>query len=538
MASASASDLIVGLRCAALLGGLCWLAAGIVAVGQPQPPVPSTLPADLAEVFTDPDGSRYTLKRLRKQDIRYRKLGEDRVRVLPIYHYRLAKEDAEYLYVKEYLPVDPPPKPPADPAASRTGFSTATGSVDRLALRPFDDGLPTQGQWRNRFALADMNGDGKLDIVHGPPRKGGGGPRVFLGDGAGHWRLWNEASFPAATYDYGAVAVADFNGNGPLDLALAAHHKGISVLLGDGQGRFHLAVTPTDLEPDAERRFTSRAILARDWDRDGKPDILALGEGPRPMQGPPGAAGAAYGWAIYLNQGENRWRKLAQSADAPRTFGDALAVGDFDGDGSSDLLTASQVFGNRFVLHYGGPQGRAKTVVVELIRPQSYVNGVAAADFDGDGRDDAAVSYNTVDGSAWRAVIDVLLARDNGRWERRTVAAVETRGGIFAMAAGNLDGDGHKDLVALTAAGETWLFLGRGDGQFDREATPEIAPLGTDCRGYHVELADLDGDGRDEIVAAFAGEDSAAQDQSGCSGGGRLQAWKSVPKNVPDKAGE
>ena len=539
MASASASDLTVGARRSALGGLLCWLVAGIVSVGQSQPLAPPAPPADIAEVFTDPDGSRYTLKRLRKRDITYRKLGEDRVRVLPLYQYRLAKEDSDYLYVKEYLPVNPPPKPPAvDSATTQTAFATATGSADRLVLRPFGDGLPTQGQWRNRFALADMNGDGKPDIVHGPPRKGGGGPRIFLGDGAGRWRSWSEASFPVAPYDYGAVAVADFDGDGHLDLALAAHHRGISVLLGDGRGRFRLAATPADLEPDAGRRFSSRAILARDWDRDGKPDILALGEGPRPMQGSPGVAGVGYGWVAYLNRGENRWRTLAQSADTPRTFGDALAVGDFDGDGSGDLLTASQVFGNRFILHYGDLLGSARTVAVETIRPQSYVNGVAGADFDGDGRDDAAVSYNTVDGGAWRTVIDVLLARDSGRWERRTVAAEEGRDGVFALAAGELDGDGYRDLVALTAAGETRLFLGRGDGRFDREATPEIAPLGADCRGYHVELADLDGDARDEIVTAFAGEDSASSDRSGCASGGRLQAWKPMPKSVPHKAGE
>jgi FG-GAP-like repeat len=68
-----------------------------------------------------------------------------------------------------------------------------------------------------------------------------------------------------------------------------------------------------------------------------------------------------------------------------------------------------------------------------------------------------------------------------------------------------LKANGHKDLVAVTAAGETLVFLGNGKGSFTREKTPPPAFPGA-CRGAHVELADLDGDGRDEMVESFSNE--------------------------------
>jgi len=101
-----------------------------------------------------------------------------------------------------------------------------------------------------------------------------------------------------------------------------------------------------------------------------------------------------------------------------------------------------------------------------------------------------------------------------------------------ALAAGDLDGDGHQDLVALTATGETLVFLGNGKGSFTPEKTSPPAFPGA-CRAANVELADLDGDGRDEVVASFSDE----HDQYGhCPSDGGLTAWKALPRaSVPKR---
>ncbi len=484
--------------------------------------------ADDAVPTPDADGHVYRIKKLAKKEVRHRRLEGGWVRVAPYFLYRLEREDEEYLYVREYLapPASPPaarPTPPAQPDADEAAAAAGAGRVDRLTLAPFSDGLPSAGQWRNGFALADMNGDRHLDLVHGPPRKGGGGPRIFLGDGAGHWRSWKDATYAPGSYDYGAVAVADFDADGHLDIALGAHLTGISVVLGDGQGRFRRGNAPGDFLAEGAEPFTTRALLARDWNRDGKPDLIAMGEGPSR------AAGGSFGWGVYLNQGGGRWEKQMQPPEPPRTFGDALAAGDFDADGHDDLVTASLSLGNRHILHYGGP--RRRTVALQAVHPQAFVYSVAAADFDADGRSDLVVGSLSTEGGRWRSQLEVFLSQPEDRWRAVLLHRRPGRQAFYSLATGDVDGDGHADVAAADDTGAVQLLLGDGKGAFNIEDSPELSPLGTGCRGYDVQLVDLNGDRRAEVVAAFASEVSPTSGEAGCPGQGRLQAWTPRPKS-------
>jgi hypothetical protein len=99
-------------------------------------------------------------------------------------------------------------------------------------------GLPQEGSWRNSAAFADMNGDGHLDII-APPERGTRSvmPAIFLGDGRGNWTPWAAAVWPYLV-QYGNVVAADFNGDKIMDLAFGQHLTGARVLLHDGKGRF------------------------------------------------------------------------------------------------------------------------------------------------------------------------------------------------------------------------------------------------------------------------------------------------------------
>ncbi len=62
-----------------------------------------------------------------------------------------------------------------------------------------------------------------------------------------------------------------------------------------------------------------------------------------------------------------------------------------------------------------------------------------------------------------------------------------------------------------------------------REESPEAQQPHGDCRGYGLKLADIDRDGRAEIVASYAGEGNALFDPTRCTSQGGVAAWTPKP---------
>jgi hypothetical protein len=513
--------------------GVALAVGGCAILGEPEAE-PAATPAEAPseEVKVDGSGQRYVVRSLEK---RYaRRAPGDKLQTAWGIALDLEGEDAEHWHYRFYLPAEgapaaPQPAPPAPSEPERI----ATPESATLRFEPFGEGLPRAGQWRDGFDLADIDGDGHLDLVHGPPRKGTRAPQIFLGDGRGGWRRWREARFPELAYDYGDARAGDLDGDGDLDLVLAVHLRGLLALLGDGRGGFERAGRGLAFEGSVLASFSSRTIRLADFDRDGHLDLLALGEGPRlapapaaPERGPTVVSGAQ-GVALFRGLGDGGFAPAGESAVAGDLFGRALALGDFDGDGLPDVAAASSQLGRTDLVQLAEPGGRRRSLSIEALRPRAYVHAVAAADFDGDGRADLAVGYASIETGDWRTGVDVLLAGAGGSWRRVAVAASEGRGGPRALATGDLDGDGAADLVALDAAGALTAFFGDRRGGFRRDRESVSALPG--CRGSHLALADLDGDGRDDVVAAFAKERSAGAPEV-CPGEGGLAAWRSLSR--------
>jgi hypothetical protein len=234
---------------------------------------------------------------------------------------------------------------------------------------------------------------------------------------------------------------------------------------------------------------------------------------------------------VYLNQGDGTWQQRRQTPPIG-THGDHLLVADLDGDGRLDMLLGSSVLGHKRLLRLGREGGGWEVAALPQVRP-GLVGAVAAADLDGDGKLDLVLGYVSFELREWHTGIDVLYRRGDG-WERRTLWNEPGRAMVTAAATGDLDGDGRPDLAALTGDGRTLLFRGGPGGGFVRELSPEL-PDERRCRGYDVALADLDGDGSDELVEAFAGEPSPMFDPSICPDEGGLEVWKPVPAASPAK---
>lgn len=122
------------------------------------------------------------------------------------------------------------------------------------------------------------------------------------------------------------------------------------------------------------------------------------------------------------------------------------------------------------------------------------MSSLTTGDFDRDGRIDVAVTYDTLQSGVFTGHVAVYRNTGDGRLvEHSSVAAGSM---VYAVSAGDIDGDGSLDLAVGDPRGnQTRLYAGQGDGTF-----VEKAAVASGKKPYGATLADLDGDGKLDLV--------------------------------------
>jgi hypothetical protein len=176
----------------------------------------------------------------------------------------------------------------------------------------------------------------------------------------------------------------------------------------------------------------------------------------------------------------------------------ALAAADFDGDGKQDLIVSMGDPGtvSGLVAFLAG-KGDGTFADPVLIWTGLSPRGVAALDIDGDGRPDFAVGVCADGGNQ----VSYFIYGDGGFGARNDVPVAQCP---YALSAADLDGDGRTDLVV--AAPGPFVVGDAGNGEVDvlrnRGGALELADvLPTTGVAVGITTADLDGDGRPDIVA-------------------------------------
>jgi hypothetical protein len=323
--------------------------------------------------------------------------------------------------------------------------------------------------------VGDLNGDGKLDLVIA--NSGSHGVSVLLGKGDGTFAAevdyattWHPETdglyLSLGRFSTSSLALGDLNGDGKLDLA-----DGTTVLYGTGDGRFS-AVGGSSVG--------SAPIVVGDLNGDGRPDLVTTsGDILRVLLGKAGGALAA----PDINKVDYPTRLQAST----------MALVDLDGNGKLDIVAANVIPGESAVSVLLGMDDGTFATNVDYPTAESPLS-MALGDLDGDGKLDVATANSGADS------VSVLLGKGDGSFAPRVDISLagSTRTIPVSIALGDLDGDGHTDIVCATVeTSSVSVLLGRGNAAF--AAKVEYA---TGAKPVALALGDLSGDGKLDLVTA------------------------------------
>jgi hypothetical protein len=218
------------------------------------------------------------------------------------------------------------------------------------------------------------------------------------------------------------------------------------------------------------------AVSVGDFNGDGNPDIVSADMNLQQI-------------GIFLNNGNGTF-----AASVPYTTGTTpygVAVGDFNGDGKLDIVSADfnslqiSVF-----LNNGNGTFAARVPYTTGTTPYA----VSVGDFNGDGKPDIVTADQGSD------QISVFINNGNGAFAARVPYA--TGSNPYNVAVGDFNGDGKLDIVSADySAAQIGVFLNNGDGTFAARV-----PYTTVSGARSVACGDFNGDGKPDIVSAdFSG---------------------------------
>jgi outer membrane protein assembly factor BamB len=312
-------------------------------------------------------------------------------------------------------------------------------------------------------ALVDLDADGRAEVVMA---SADGAVSLLDDSGQPAWtfRAVGAAAVGEAWAALPCLATDDLDRDDKIELLVGSRDGQVYALDGDGS-----SARSVDRRPRWSFQL-GRPILdigTADVDGDGQPEVI-----PSPYRG-----GELY---LLENDGRLAWQQ--------RTEGEIGLVqgGDVDGDGKAEIVLLSASWDLYVLEGDGQPVWHSEAMALSYAHVTPDPGQLLVRDLDGDGR--AEVAVVTVD-----PPISLYVFQGDGR-QAWTYPLGTSSSTSARLTGGDVDGDGDLEIAVTTAVHEP-VYLLDSEGRF-------LAEYRIRATSGPLEFADLDGDGRDEVLIA------------------------------------
>jgi hypothetical protein len=332
------------------------------------------------------------------------------------------------------------------------------------------------------IALGDVDNDGDLDLVAGNWNT----KKLYMNDGTSTpFNGITGSELESIAYGAYAIAINDVDGDGDLDVMAGNYYDRHELWLNNGTVTPFDGVTATMVGTDMDR---TEALALGDMDGDGDLDVVA--------------GNSAEVNKLYLNNSTlspfDKAVGIEIGMETATDYTQTLAIGDVDGDGDLDVVTGNfYQQPNRLYLNNGTATPFNGVTGTEIGLDTDYTQAIALGDVDGDG------DLDVVAGNA--SEVNKLYLNNGTTTPFNGVNGTEIgldTNDTWAIALGDLDGDGDLDLVAGNS-GYPWetnkLYLNNGTSTPFSGVTGTAIGADTDPTAA-IALGDVDGDGDLDVV--------------------------------------
>ena len=361
------------------------------------------------------------------------------------------------------------------------------------------------------ITLADMDGDKKLDMLLdvGNPYQANGFARVLRNRGGNFDHssqncssLTDDWCISNMLYDLGAadrIPVADLDGDGKLDFVFTAGGGVQGISANFGRGMNGLNFNPASVDLVSSVFFPTLS----DVNRDGAQDLVYASDAEV-------GSGKGYVVKVVYNTGTAKDPlvkanlKTYYLPDQPGSI-TGFAVADMNNDGWNDIVVAAHygpnvdklcILINQKIPGQSFPDTSASNICTDISISGTASLGLIVADLNSDGLMDIVINYEDGGGE----ISTMINKKDSPNTFTKFTTVLKYSGQqLYAVAAGDMDGDLMPEIVAADTLGYVTVLKNDGQGNFspDKKVTLKVTE---NVKLNSVALGDIDGDGHLDIV--------------------------------------